>query len=41
MNEAFKRAVKNKGSHGINGLTTDELLSYLKENGTKNIFFVR
>ncbi len=33
MNEAFKRVVKNKGSHGIDGLTTDELLSYLKENG--------
>ena len=33
MNEAFKKVVKNKGSHGIDGLTTDELLSYLKENG--------
>jgi group II intron reverse transcriptase/maturase len=33
MNEAFKRVVKNKGSHGIDGLTTDELLVYLKENG--------
>lgn len=33
MNEAFKRVMKNKGSHGIDGLTTDELLSYLKENG--------
>jgi group II intron reverse transcriptase/maturase len=33
MNEAFKRVTKNKGSHGIDGLTTDELLSYLKENG--------
>ena len=33
MNKAFKRVVKNKGSHGIDRLTTDELLSYLKENG--------
>jgi group II intron reverse transcriptase/maturase len=33
MNEAFKRVVKNKGSYGIDRLTTDELLSYLKENG--------
>jgi len=35
MNEAFKRVKKNKGSHGIDGLTTDELLSYLKENGAE------
>ena len=34
MNEAFKKVVKNKGSHGIDGLTTDELLVYLKENGS-------
>jgi len=33
MNEAFKRVKKNKGSHGVDGLTIDELLSYLKENG--------
>lgn len=33
MNEAFKRVKKNKGSHGIDGLTIDELLMYLKENG--------
>nr|WP_242631685.1 group II intron reverse transcriptase/maturase [Sedimentibacter sp. zth1] len=35
MNEAFKRVKKNKGSHGIDGLTTDELLSYLKEKGAE------
>ena len=35
MNEAFKRVKKNKGSHGIDGLTTDELQSYLEENGRK------
>lgn len=33
MNEAFKRVKKNKGSHGINGLTVDELQGYLKEHG--------
>jgi retron-type reverse transcriptase len=33
MNEAFKRVKKNKGSHGIDKLTIDELLEYLKENG--------
>ncbi|MDD2491211.1 MAG: group II intron reverse transcriptase/maturase, partial [Bacteroidales bacterium] len=35
MNEAFKRVKKNKGSHGIDKLTIDELLMYLKENGAK------
>lgn len=33
MNEAFKRVKKNKGSHGIDGLTIDELQAYLKEHG--------
>ena len=35
MNKAFKRVKKNKGSHGIDGLTTDELLLYLKEHGAE------
>lgn len=33
MNEAFKRVKKKKGSHGIDGLTIDELQEYLKEHG--------
>ncbi|WP_330407982.1 hypothetical protein [Vallitalea guaymasensis] len=33
MNEAFKRVKKNKGSHGIDKLTVDELLTYLQEHG--------
>lgn len=33
MNEAFKKVKKNKGSHGIDGLTIDELQAYLKEHG--------
>jgi len=35
MQEAFKRVKRNKGSHGIDGLTVHELESYLKENGRK------
>lgn len=35
MEEAVKRVMKNKGSHGVDGLTTDELQSYLEENGRK------
>lgn len=33
MNRAFKRVKSNKGSHGIDGMTVDELLPFLKENG--------
>lgn len=33
MNMAFKRVKKNKGSHGIDKLTIDELLEYLREHG--------
>ena len=33
MNEAFKRVKKNKGSHGIDRLTIDELQEYLREHG--------
>lgn len=35
LNEAFKRVKANKGSHGIDGMTVDALLQYLKENGEK------
>lgn len=35
MNIAFKRVKKNKGSHGIDRLTIDELLEYLKEHGAE------
>jgi group II intron reverse transcriptase/maturase len=33
MNQAYKRVVRNKGKHGIDGMTVDELLPYLRENG--------
>ena len=33
MNKAYKRVKANKGSHGIDGLTVDELLQHLKEHG--------
>lgn len=33
MNRALKRIERNKGSHGIDGMQTDTLRSYLKENG--------
>lgn len=33
LNEAFKRVKANKGSHGIDGMSVDELLQYLREHG--------
>ena len=33
MNNAYKRVKANKGSHGIDGMTVDELLQHLKEHG--------
>jgi len=33
MNKAFKRVKSNKGKPGIDGMTVDELLPFLKENG--------
>jgi RNA-directed DNA polymerase len=35
MNRAFKKVRSNKGSHGIDGMTVDELLPFLKENGDR------
>jgi RNA-directed DNA polymerase len=35
MNQAYKRVVRNKGSHGIDGMSVDELLPYLKEKGNQ------
>lgn len=33
MNQAYRQVARNKGKHGIDGMTVDELLPYLKENG--------
>lgn len=33
MNIAYENVKRNKGSHGIDKLTVDELLTYLKEHG--------
>jgi len=35
MNQAYKQVVRNKGKQGIDGMTVDELLPYLKENGNQ------
>ena len=32
MNKAYKQVMKNKGSHGVDEMTLDELSSYLNEN---------
>jgi len=33
--KAYRQVVRNKGKHGIDGMTVDELLPYLKENGNQ------
>lgn len=33
LNKAFKKVKSNKGKHGIDGMTVDELLPFLKEYG--------
>jgi len=33
MNKAYKSVMSNKGSHGIDGMTVDNLLEYLRQNG--------
>lgn len=35
LNSAYKRVKANKGSHGIDGMTVDELQQHLKEHGQK------
>ncbi len=35
LNLAFKKVVSNKGSAGVDGVTVEQLLGYLKENGGK------
>ncbi len=35
LNLAYKRVMANKGSHGVDGMSVDELLPYLKQNGDK------
>jgi len=35
MNRAYKRVKANKGKPGIDGMTVDELLPFLKENGDR------
>ena len=37
MNLAYKRVKANKGSHGVDGMTVDELLQFLKQNGKQLI----
>ena len=35
LNKAYKNVLKNKGAAGIDGMTVDKLLPYLKEHGQK------
>ena len=33
LNRAYNRVVKNRGSHGVDGMKVEELLPYLKQRG--------
>jgi len=35
LNKAFKKVRKNKGAGGVDGMSVEELLQYLKDNGEK------
>jgi group II intron reverse transcriptase/maturase len=35
MNNAYKKVKSNKGAHGVDGMKVDELLQYLKGNGSQ------
>ena len=35
LNQAYKKVKSNKGAGGIDGMNVDELLSFLKDNGTQ------
>ena len=35
MNQAYRRVKENKGSHGVDGMSVNELLPFLKQNGNQ------
>ena len=41
LNDAYKKVKSNKGSGGIDGMSTDDLLSYLKEHGSELVASLR
>ena len=41
LNLAYRRVVKNGGSHGVDGMQVNELLPYLKQNGSALLTAIR
>lgn len=41
LNLAYRRVVKNGGSHGVDGMQVNELLPYLKQNGSALLAAIR
>ena len=35
LNQAYKKVKSNKGAGGVDGMSVDELLSFLRDNGTQ------
>lgn len=41
LNKAYKQVYQNKGASGVDGITIDELFSYIKDNQAKIISDIR
>jgi len=41
LNKAYKQVYKNKGASGVDGVTTEELFSYIKEHKEKILSSIR
>lgn len=41
LNKAYKQVYKNKGASGIDGVTTEELFSYIKEHKEEILYSIR
>ena len=41
LNKAYKQVYKNKGASGVDGVTVDELFSYIKEHKEEILWKIR
>lgn len=41
LNSAYKQVYKNKGASGVEGVTVDELFSYIKEHKEETLWKIR
>ena len=41
LNNAYKQVYKNKGASGVDGVTTEELFSYIREQKEEILYSIR